>query len=80
MWYISGMAKKKEIKPKSTREWLLLQVEAYLVKNPAVDAESFGWRSVRDSSLVSRLREGKDVTTRKLDALIAYMANPTPHL
>lgn len=70
------MAKTKETKPKSTREWLLLQVEAFLKNNPHIDPESFGWRSVKDSSLVDRLRAGKDVTTRKLDMLIAYMANP----
>ncbi len=70
------MAKTKEKKPSSTREWLLQQVEAHLARNPGLDPESFGWRSVKDSSLVDRLRAGKDVTTRKLDALIAYMANP----
>jgi hypothetical protein len=70
------MAKMKEKKYSSTREWLLAKVEEFLVNNPHLDPESFGWKSVRDTSIVSRLRVGKDVTTRKLDMLIAYMANP----
>jgi hypothetical protein len=63
-------------KPASTLEWLNGQVEAYLIKNPHVSPEGFGWASIRDSSLVGRLRAGKDVTTRKLDALVRYMSNP----
>lgn len=70
------MPKTKQAKPTSSREWLLKRIEAYLVQ-AQIDAETFGWVAVRDSSLVGRLRAGKDVTTRKMDAIIAYMAKPT---
>lgn len=60
----------------STLEWLLAQIEAYLKKNPHLTPAGFGWVAIRDTSVVERLRQGKDVTTRKFDALVRYMSNP----
>jgi len=60
----------------STIGWLLGQIEQFLTNNPTLTAENFGWRCCRDTSLVARLREGGDVTTRKMDAIIAFLANP----
>lgn len=68
----------KEKKPASTIEWLRTRVEEFLVKNPHITDECFGWRAVKDTKLVGRLRGGRDVTTRKLDRIIAYMAEPNP--
>lgn len=49
-------------------------IEAYLAANPKVTPEGFGWAAIRDSYLVTRLREGGDITTKKLDAVIAYLS------
>lgn len=60
----------------STREWLLDQIETHLKRNPHLSAPVFGFQAVKDWGVVERLRAGGDVSTRKLDAFIAYMANP----
>lgn len=60
----------------TTQEWLLDQIEQHLARNTHLTPESLGWRAIRDSSLVDRLRAGGDVTTRKMDKIIAYIANP----
>lgn len=70
------MPKHKLKNPMSSREWLLRRIELHMVKG-GMSPEAFGWASVKDATLVPRLRAGKDVTTRKMDAIIAYMANPT---
>lgn len=57
----------------STRECLLDMVEEHLRDNPSVSAEGFGWRATGDTTLVKRLREGKDITTRKLDIILKYL-------
>ena len=62
--------------PGSTLEWLRGRVEAYLAQNPHITLACFGRASVGDTGLVERLRNGGDVTTRKLDALIKYMGTP----
>ena len=56
-------------------------IEAYLAAAnkgcskdaPRVTAEAFGWAAIKDSKLVKRLRDGGDVTTGKLDAVIKYL-------
>lgn len=58
---------------KTTKDALLNLVNEYLDQHPDVGAESFGWKAVGDSTLVKRLRQGKDVTTRKLDKILAYI-------
>lgn len=60
----------------STREALLDRIEVFLGKNPHCSETLFGWYAVQDSSLVARLRDGKDVTTAKLDAILKFIANP----
>jgi len=60
----------------STREWLLDKIEEYLERNPHLSESVFGYQAVKDWGVVERLRAGGDVSTRKLDAFIAYMANP----
>lgn len=62
----------------SSIEWLRDQVEEFLINNPEITAECFGWWAVQDTKLVGRLREGADVTTRKMDRIIAFLANPQP--
>lgn len=61
--------------PKSSLEWLMRQIDAYLAKNKQVSEAAFGWASIKDTGLVERLRGGGDVTTRKFDALVRYMSN-----
>lgn len=60
----------------STLEALCYHIDKFLAANPHVSEESFGWFSIKEPGLVKRLRNGRDITTRKLDAVIAYMRNP----
>lgn len=60
----------------SSREWLHAQVEDFLAKRPDITPAGFGWRAVKDTRLVERLRAGNDVTTGTMDAVIKYLANP----
>lgn len=69
----------KEKKFATTREWLIYRIDEFLENNPHITAECFGWRAIQDTKLVGRLRAGSDVTTRKLDRIIAYMGNPNQH-
>lgn len=59
----------------TTKTYLLRDIDKYLEARPYVTEESFGWFSVGDSSLVARLRSGKDITTRKLDKILLYLHN-----
>lgn len=61
----------------TTIEWLLGEIDRFLTINAMEnDGCVFGWYVMRDRSLVSRLREGGDVTTRKLEAILEFMQNP----
>lgn len=60
-------------KPGTTRQWLISKIDEFIALNPHYDDESFGWKAVKDASLVGRLRSGKDITTRKLDDIIAFL-------
>lgn len=60
-----------------TVEWLLEQIEEFLTINYMQnDGYMFGWHATKDGSLVTRLRDGGDVTTKKMDHLLAFMQNP----
>jgi hypothetical protein len=61
--------------PATTRSLLLAEVEKCLVDFPQMTPESFGWQSVKDSTLVERLRGGGDVTTKKLDMILQFIFN-----
>lgn len=62
----------------SSVEYLLDQLEQFLTNNPDISPECLGWWATRDTSLVKRLRDGGDVMTRKMDRIIAWLANPRP--
>ena len=66
----------KTVKFKTTRDWLIAQIEGFLKNNPTYTEQSFGWAALRDTSILKRLKNGGDITTRKLDAIIAFMTNP----
>lgn len=57
--------------------WLLARIEEFLDRSdmPA-DGCIFGWHVMKDRSLVTRLRDGGDITTSKLEAITAFMQNP----
>jgi len=59
-----------------TRKKCLIFIERYLKANKNITAENFGWIVLKDASLVSRLRAGGDITTRKYDDIIQYLMNP----
>lgn len=67
-----------QIRPQfdNTIDALLYDIERFLEANPHISEESFGWFSIKQSNLLERLRSGGDITTRKLDAIIAYMRAP----
>lgn len=60
----------------TTRGKLLELIEKHLAANPHITPEGFGWAAIKDSFLVTRLRNGGDITTGKLDAIIKYLSNP----
>lgn len=66
---------KKHI-PTSTLEFLNIKIEQFLAQNPHIPAPTFGKVSAGDTNLVRRLRDGCDVSTRKLDAILRYMSDP----
>ena len=57
----------------SSRDMLLAMIEEFLAERPFKTHQSFGWAATRDSGLVQRLREGKDVTTRVMDNVLSYI-------
>lgn len=60
-----------------TAQWLLEVIEVFLtVNNLDNDGCSFGWVLSKDRTLVQRLRDGGDVTTSKMDEILAYMQDP----
>ena len=68
------MSKPHNIKIGKTVEWLLEHIEEFLtINNMDNDGYTFGWYVMRDKSLVTRLRDGGDITTRKLEATLVFM-------
>jgi hypothetical protein len=67
--------KPAEKKFNSTREWLIAQIDECIAVH-GVDDESFGYHCLKDSSMVKRLRNGGDITTRKLDITVKFLRNP----
>jgi len=58
-------------------DWLMDLIEQFLTINVMEnDGCVFGWYIMRDRSLVTRLREGGDLTTRKLETILSFMQNP----
>lgn len=60
----------------STRESVLARIDQFLADHSDIDAESFGYYAINDTSLVARLRNGGDITTRKLDLILNFLYNP----
>jgi hypothetical protein len=54
---------------------LLAEIEAFL-EETGMAATTFGQLAIRDWQLVERLRGGGDVTTRKAEAIRAFMKSP----
>lgn len=69
------MTSKTEITYTSTKSWLLATINDFLEECPEMSPETFGWKSVKDTTLVERLRNGGDVRTLKLDMIIAFIHN-----
>ena len=60
-----------------TTVWLLEQIEEFLTVNQMDnDGCLFGWVLSKDRSLVTRLRDGGDVTVSKMDEILAFLENP----
>lgn len=66
------MASKKYQYP-STIEWLKAKIDEFLVLHPDMSERTFGWRTLKESGLVDRLHAGGDITTAKMDSIIAFM-------
>lgn len=54
---------------------LLDEIELFLAET-GIAASTFGQRAIGDWTLVDRLREGGDVTTRKAEIIRAFIADP----
>ena len=57
----------------STHDDLLAKIEAFL-KRTDMKASTFGRRAVDDGKLVPYLREGRSITIRRMDQILAFMA------
>ncbi len=55
---------------------LLADLERFLEANPHIAESQLGWFSIKQPNLMERLRKGGDITTRQLDRLLDWMANP----
>jgi hypothetical protein len=73
MAYMAENKEKTEPKFRTTREWLIYQIDLWLAAHPGKSEETFGWLAINDTRLVGRLRDGGDITTRKLDAIIRFL-------
>jgi len=75
------MATTKHIYP-TTLDWLKAKIDEFLVTKPEMTERSFGWLTIKEAGLVDRLHAGGDITTKKLDRIIAFMIengfNPHP--
>lgn len=60
------------MQPMSTREKLLEQIEAHIIRS-GISASEFGQRAISDRMLVKQMREGRDVTTGTADRIRAFM-------
>jgi hypothetical protein len=70
------MAREKRVDTKTnTRGKFLAAIERFLKQNPGITHEHFGWLTIGDTTLVTRLRDGGDVTTRKLDLVTEFLLN-----
>lgn len=60
-----------------TAVWLLSEIERFLTSNDMEnDGYTFGWHVAKDRMLVTRLRDGGDVTLTRMDDILAFMQNP----
>lgn len=60
-----------------TALWLMALIEDFLTINGMEnDGNSFGWLALKDRTLVERMRGGGDLSTTKMDKVIAFLRNP----
>lgn len=57
----------------TTIDWLIAKIDEFLVLHPDMSERTFGWRTIKEGGLVDRLHAGGDITTAKLDRIIAFM-------
>lgn len=57
----------------STREMLLDALNKALEANPSLTKAGLGHQAIGDTNLFRRLENGGDITTRKLDAIMAFL-------
>lgn len=68
-----------DITPKkytSSLEWVIDQIDTFLAAHPEINAARFGHLVLKDTGLVSRLKAGGDITTRKLDTIRRFFGDP----
>ena len=58
----------------SSRQKLLSIVEGFLAQHPEISDTQFGYKAVADTRTVGRLRDGGDITTAKMDAILAFIS------
>lgn len=58
-------------------DWLLEQIELFLDLNDMEpDGCQFGYYIMNDRTLVSRIRDGGDVTTKNMECILTFMQTP----
>lgn len=63
--------------PQTLTQWLLEHIHAFMDLNDMdVEGNQFGWYVMHDKDLVTRLRDGKDVSVRIMEASLSFMQNP----
>lgn len=74
------MPTKYERRQGATILWLLDLIEEFLTLNEMDnDGNSFGWLSSKDRTMVQRLRDGGDITTTRMDDVLAFIKCPGNH-
>lgn len=57
--------------------WLLEHIEEFLsVNDMENDGNTFGWLVTKDRTLVTRLRDGGDISVTRMDMVLAFMRCP----
>lgn len=70
-------AKKIDTEQGKTTLWLLELIEEFLTINEMDnDGNAFGWQAIKDRTVVTRLRDGGDVSLTKMDDILAFMQSP----
>lgn len=67
---------KKDVYKSKAVETLVKAIDHFKRYNSGLSDEGLGWKAIQDSTVVTRLRNGGDVTTKKYEDLFDFLISP----